>query len=233
MAVKGQKAGYGRTEPADRSARDSGANPSGPGRSRDSEDGNDGGRGGSSDFGGPRRADAAFQHALESIGDRTAIKAGRSLRGDRSQERPFGGAVPDYRHPSAGQVLSGLGNAFSLGTGSVGGLIGGVATSDEYGRTLMGRAFDNLTGGTPEAPAHWSVPHSAYNLDSRGEKPTQMLNPRDGVGTATVSKAAAPKPAKPAKPAPANDGDHPDAVLQDRRRPYSLYAGTDLLARWA
>ncbi|HVO01487.1 MAG TPA: hypothetical protein VMT54_04760 [Candidatus Cybelea sp.] len=133
---------------------------------------------------------------------------------------PGGGKVPAYDHPSAGQVLSALGNAVAVGTGSVLGLAGNIATSDQYGRTLLGRAIDDLTGGTPELPDRWEAPREKYNIDARGE---QQLAPRGTAPSATED--------------PLSTGDTgaapSDVMLQDRRRPYGLYAGTTLLARRA
>jgi hypothetical protein len=152
-------------------------------------------------------------------------KSGGDGGSRRFAERPLGGAVPSYDHPSAGQVISGLGNALALGTGSVAGLIGGVASADAYGRSLFGRTLDNLTGGVPEAPSRWSVPPSSPNLDTRGEKSNLLDGQRSRV-TATIEAAGA-------QPGSGSGEESPDIVLRDRRRPISLYAGTDLLARRA
>lgn len=141
--------------------------------------------------------------------------------------RPLG-AIPVYDHPSAGQVASALGNAFSLGTGSVAGLLGGVASADSYGRSLLGRALDNLTGGVPEAPSRWAAPPSAPNLDGRAEKHRLLdQSPRDAE--AGDGAAAAPDPTAAGTAEGAKDS--PNVVLRDRRRGVPLYAGTELLAR--
>ena len=139
--------------------------------------------------------------------------------------RPLG-AVPVYDHPSAGQVASALGNALSLGTGGVAGLLGGVVGSDEYGRSPWGRALDALTGGVPEAPSRWAAPPTAPNLDARGE-PRRRLDQDPAKSLTSSALDADPRGA--GLPNPSEE--RPDIMLRDRRRGTSLYAGTDLLTR--
>jgi hypothetical protein len=126
------------------------------------------------------------------------------------------GAVPNIPDPSAGQVISSLAMA---PTGPLGvlGAIAGVATSDEYGRTLLGQAIDENTGGLPGLRDGWQ-PDRDRNLDGGPSGDGVMLDQPDiptGDGESDPGGAG-------------TKALYSDVLLQDRRKPRndSIPAGT-------
>lgn len=141
-----------------------------------------------------------------------------------------GTTVPGYgpdSPASGGQVVSALGLA--SGVTNPAGMLANGLTEDDTNRTLFGRQWDATFGGTPGTPVATRNP-IANNSLSRGDNAsvddTRLEDRASGAATAALTGDAPSSGA-------GTDALFSDVALQDRKKPKSDLAGTNMLLKAA
>lgn len=134
-----------------------------------------------------------------------------------------GGYVDDsgiitHQRASPGQLFSAL-TRIMTGPSGVATALADIASSDQYGRSLLGASLDKSVGGVPDV-GYRGGNHIAnpYNQPDRPSGDTRLQDRSVGAGTAALTGDG---------PAGGGAAEFSDVMLSDRRKPYG--AGTKMI----